>query len=136
MQYELDCGGDKFCGKRNGESFCPYYDQPNCDRFEDTTRTETRTELKPGVDMSDIFMKKTRFAVGDYVVFDTETDYRYEYLCLRCATKYRFRQCCVTEVSALGFYNLMELDADSRRSAGHHLVSERCLTLMVNPPID
>ena len=45
-------------------------------------------------------------------------------------------KCVVTEVFLLGFYNLMDVDADPRISAGHHSVSERCLSLTVNPHID
>ena len=80
--------------------------------------------------------RKLKFAVGDHVDFDTREDHRYDYCCWRCAEKLRIRKCVVTKVQVLGYYDLMQVDADPRISAGHHSVSERCLTLTLNPHID
>ena len=77
-----------------------------------------------------------KFAEGDFVDFDTQEDHRYDYCCWRCAKRWWIRKCVVTEAKSWGMYNLMEVDADPRISAGHHLVSERCLTLTVNPHCD
>lgn len=83
-----------------------------------------------------MFDKKLKFGVGDFVDFDTREDHRYEYSCWFCAKRQRIRKCVVTEAKPWGMYNLMEVDADPRISAGHHLVSEDCLTLTLNPHID
>lgn len=83
-----------------------------------------------------MFDRKNKFAEGDYVDFDTREDPRYGESCWFCAKRRRIKKCVVTEVFLLGFYNLMDVDADPRISAGHHSVSERCLSLTVNPHID
>ena len=83
-----------------------------------------------------MFKRKLRFGVGDFVDFDTQEDHRYDYCCWRCAERWRIRKCVVTEAKSWGMYNLMEIDADPRISAGHHLVSERCLSFTANPHCD
>lgn len=83
-----------------------------------------------------MFDRQLKFAEGDFVDFDTREDSRYGISCRYCARTHRIRKCVVTEAQPLGFYNLMEVDVDPRISAGHYLVSERCLSLTVNPHID
>ena len=71
--YELDCGGDKLCGKRNMSLFCPYYDEPTC-ALSTINREPTSVQQDKGMSLDAIadVIQETARQYKDGILTDKE----------------------------------------------------------------
>ena len=85
-------------------------------------------------------IRTPKFSVGDVVDFDTWKDERYSIKnCNRCSRVHKIRVCEVVEVNLIliSTYRLRQIDTSCcYPDLTFDSVSERCLSLTANPPID